>query len=78
MNSNILCGKIIKIESGVKGGKNIWYSFKVNNKNILDNISIGFFKKIPFDSLKKFDCVKIEVSNYSTFFNRVVDERVLK
>jgi hypothetical protein len=76
-NSKITCAKITR-EASVKGSKSIYYNFEVDGEVIEGGIGISFLKTIPLDSLKKIDCIRVEYSEYSTFFNRIVDSRILQ
>ncbi len=77
-NTQIICGKIYKQEKQTRGGYSIYYKFDLEGIVHKGAVGTSFLKKIPLDSLKKLDCIKIECSNYSTFFNRIIDKRVLK
>lgn len=77
LNSSIACGKIVG-KYKLRGRTSLEYNFNLDDEIVTDAISIGAIKKdISFDSIKKIECLKIEYSNYSTFFSRVVDDRVL-
>ncbi len=76
-NSKVVCGKIICQTASAKGGYSIRYVFFIHTIKFEGKMPNSDLKDIPLDSLKKVDCIKIEVSNYSTFFNRIVDKRVL-
>ena len=76
-NSKIVCGKIISQKRQSRGGYSVYYDYLYNGKKMKSAIETTYLKDITLDSLKKIDCIKIEVSNYSTFFNRIVDKRVL-
>jgi len=77
VDSSITCGKIMDRYS-IRGTKYFEFNFVVNDKLTHGSISQSFIKKnISFDSIKKIKCLKIEYSNYSSFFSRVVDDRVV-
>lgn len=69
---------ILTKKASSRGASSIHYIFKFNGKLIESGISTSLLKELSLDSLKKIDSVKIEVSEYWTFFNRIVDKRVLK
>lgn len=77
LNTSVACGKFYK-ESEVKGSTYIHYQVKILNKKRYGSTWVGDLKIKNLDSLIELDCIKIEYSNYNTFFNRVVDKRVLK
>lgn len=77
-NTKIIYGKITRETEQPKGGNSTRYSFVYNNKIVEGKMPNSEIKDISIDSLKKLDSIKIEVSNYSTFFNRIIDKRVLK
>lgn len=76
-NTRIVYGKITD-ESSIKGAHSIYYKFYFVNEIKEGGVGRSEIKNIPIDSLRKLDSIKIEVSNYSTFFNRIIDKRVLK
>jgi hypothetical protein len=76
-SSKIGCAKITR-KSAIRGAWSVHYEFEVDGEIMEGGIETGFLKKISLDSLKKIECIKIEYSNYSTFFNRVIDKRILK
>ncbi len=76
-NSKIICAKIIGSYE-VRGANYIEYVFKINKTKTKGSASSIEIKKISVDSLKKMDCIKIEVSEYWPLINRIVDKRVLK
>lgn len=76
-NSDIICAKIIGSYE-VRGATYIEYVFEFNKTKTNGSASTIELKKIGIDSLKKMDCIKIEVSEYWSFINRIVDKRVLK
>ena len=78
LNSKFACAKIIEEIPQAKGGYSAGYVFEVDGKKVKGNVPYSSLKSISLDSLKKIECVKIEYSNYSTFFNRVIDNRILK
>ncbi len=75
VGAKITCGKFKALHIS-KGIEYITYEFKVNNKIIVGNIPSSSLKIKKLDSLKNIDCIKIEYSKFTTFFNRVADERV--
>lgn len=76
-NTKIIYGKITRETNQAKGGYSTRYSFECDNKIVEGSMPNSDIKDISLDSLKKLDSIKIEVSNYSTFFNRIIDKRVL-
>lgn len=78
-NSSCACAQITKETAQAKGGYSTRYIFTVDEKTIEGKVSNSYLKRnISLDSLKKIKCIKIEYSNYSTYFNRVIDKRILK
>ncbi len=76
--TEIVLGKINRETEQSKGGKSTRYLFIFKNQVVEGKMSNSELKNISIDSLKKMENVKIEVSEYWTFFNRIVDKRVLK
>jgi len=77
LKSRTICGKIIG-EHEIKGAKYIRYRFIIDNDTSEGSLSVLDVKRISLDSLKKIECVQIQYSEFSSFFNRVVDKRILK
>lgn len=77
MNSSIVCGKIVN-HYKLRGATYIEYEFFADEQKKFGTLNPSDLKSIYWDSLKKMECVKIEYSNYWTFFNRVIDKRILK
>jgi hypothetical protein len=75
-NASIVYGKFTD-ESSIRGSHSMYYKFYYKNVLKEGGVRKSEIKNIPIDSLKKLDIIKIEVSNYSTFFNRIIDKRVL-
>lgn len=76
-STKITCGKIVR-QSSIRGAYSVYYTFEVDGISKEGGVGTSFLKNLSLDSLKKIECVKIEYSNFSTYFNRVVDERILK
>ena len=76
-NTTSTCAKITK-RAYATGGVSVIYTFEIDGKKIKSGSSNSLLKDISIDSLKNIECVKIEYSNYSTFFNRITDKRILK
>lgn len=76
-NTTSTCAKITKSVS-VRGAWSVVYVYEVNGQKNEGAIYTSLLKDISMDSLQKIECVKIEYSNYSTFFTRIVDKRILK
>lgn len=77
LNTSIACGKFYK-RTEVKGSKYIHYRVTIDNKVRYGSTWVGDLRVKDLDSLKNFNCIQIEYSNYSNFFNRVIDKRILK
>jgi hypothetical protein len=77
LDSNIACAKFI-YQSESRGVKYVHYTVNINEEVHDGSLSMAQLKIKSMDKLKKIDCLKVEYSNYSSFFNRVVDKRVLK
>lgn len=75
--SSVTCAKITRITRD-RSGASIRYFFDVNNRTYLSGLSTISTKNISIDSLKKIDCIQLEYSNYSPFWNRIIDKRILK
>lgn len=52
-----------------------YYRYRVESKVFTGSISAGELKIHSLDSLKKYNCVKIEYSKYSPSYSRVIDTR---
>jgi len=78
VNSSIVCGKVYERHS-IRGSDSFDFKFKIDGETLNNNVPVGFIKKnVSYDSIKKIECLKVEYSNYSTLFSRIVDERVLR
>lgn len=75
IQSEIVCGRFTDIWKN-KGAKNFGYVFVYENDTIVGSIGSSKLKIHNLDSLKSMDCIKIECSKFTTYFNRVVDQRV--
>ncbi len=76
IGAKITCGEFKDLHMS-KGVEYLTYEFKVNDKIFIGNIPVSSLKIKDLDSLKSMDCIKIEYSKISTFFNRVDDERLI-
>lgn len=79
INSSEVCGVYIR-ESGIRSTVYYNYQYVVNDKvysgstdesNIKSNLR-------TIDTLRKFDCVRIEYSRYFPFFSKLADQRILR
>ncbi len=72
-NSSEVCAKF-KSFSKVKGSKKLNYVFKKNGELCEGRMDITLHTESEINELKNSDCIRIEVSNYWSFFNRVITE----
>lgn len=77
LDTSIACGKFYK-KTQVKGSTYIHYRVTIQNKERYGSTWVGDLKIKDLDSLMKYNCIQIEYSNYSNFFNRVIDKRIIK
>lgn len=77
MNSKVTCGEIVKQEQQARGGYSIYYNFYVDDVKYSGSIESSALVDISLDSLKQIECIQIEYSLYSKFFNRIIDSRIL-
>ncbi len=74
------CATVVGIGSIGALGKDNAYELKYNvdNRELTVSMGMSFFKKsISFDSLKRMECIRIEYSELTNSFCRVIDDRVV-
>lgn len=72
-NKTITCAQF-KSFSKVRGSKKLIYQFKLLNVLYEGKMDVTLHTSEEINELKKSNCIKIEVSNYWSFFNRVIEE----
>lgn len=72
-NSSEVCAKF-KSFSKIRSSKILVYTFEINQKTYEGNMDINLHTESEINELKNSDCIRIEVSNYWSFFNRVITE----
>ncbi len=77
INSSVACAKFTG-QGQTKGANYLLYEFEVNSKKYRGNESSSKIIDQSFDSLEKINCIKVEYSNVTPFFNRIIDRQVLK
>jgi hypothetical protein len=77
ISSSSACGTFFRLGE-TRGAKYLHYEFFIDNVKHEGSISRIDLRIKSLDSLKKIDCIQIEYSNFSTYFNLVVDKRILK
>ena len=71
---SIRCAKFDNV-SRVKGSKKLNYIFVQDNKIVSGRMDITTLSNDEIEKLKKSNCIEVEVSNYWSFFNKVVEEK---
>lgn len=69
---SIRCAKFHTF-SQVRGSKKLNYTFIYDGELIQGRMDITTLSKDEINKLKKSECIQVEVSNYWSFFNKVVE-----
>jgi len=77
IKSERTCGTIIE-ETEIRGARYIRYKFQVDGETIYGSVTSSHIVSLGIDSLKRIECIEIQYSNFSSVFNRLVDDRILK